>query len=54
MNYFKANYIHFIYQSIEIFDWTFFVNRVTPTLSLHQKQKQVESIKQINEYGNNS
>lgn len=43
-----------IYHPIEIFDWTFFVNPGAPALSLHQKQKQVESIKQINEYGNNS
>jgi len=31
----------FVYQSIELFDWTFFVSSVGILLSLHQKQKQV-------------
>ena len=29
----------FVYQSIELFDWTFFVSPVGILLSLHQKQK---------------
>ena len=34
----------FVYQSIELFDWTFFVSPVGIPLSLYQKQKQVKSI----------